>query len=156
MKKIVFTILLIAGLFLFGNAKDYNTGVGLRGGFTNGFTIKQFIGSNVALEGIIASRWRGLEVTGLYEIHNRFVQIDRLNWYIGLGGHVGLWDGNNVKWGSAGTSYTVVGVDGVLGLEYSFLQIPINISIDWKPTFNFYGYKGFWADGGAISLRYIF
>jgi hypothetical protein len=28
-------------------------------------------------------------------------------------------------------------------LEYSFSEIPFNVSIDWKPTFNFYGYSGF-------------
>jgi hypothetical protein len=50
----------------------------------------------------------------------------------------------------------VVGLDGILGLEYSFVGIPINISVDWKPAFNFAGHSGFWADGGAISIRYIF
>jgi len=156
MKKILLTILLAAGLFLFGNAQDYNTGIGLRGGFANGLTIKHFVSNKSAIEGIIASRWRGLELTGLYEYHNRAFQTDRLNWYIGFGGHVGFWNGDNAHWGTAGTAYTVVGLDGILGLEYSFVEVPFNIGIDWKPAFNFYGYSGFWADGGAISLRYIF
>jgi hypothetical protein len=156
MKKILLTILLAAGPFLFGNAQDYNTGIGLRGGFANGLTIKHFVSNKAAIEGIVASRWRGLELTGLYEYHNRAFQTDRLNWYIGFGGHVGFWNGDNAHWGTAGTAYTVVGLDGILGLEYSFAEVPFNIGIDWKPAFNFYGYSGFWADGGAISLRYIF
>lgn len=156
MKKILLTILLAAGLFLFGKAQDYNTGIGLRGGFANGLTIKHFVSNKAAIEGIVASRWRGLELTGLYEFHNRAFQTDRLNWYIGFGGHVGFWNGDNANWGTAGTAYTVVGLDGILGLEYSFVEVPFNIGIDWKPAFNFYGYSGFWADGGAISLRYIF
>ncbi|MBN1769558.1 MAG: hypothetical protein JXR50_10085 [Prolixibacteraceae bacterium] len=156
MKKIVLTILLAAGFFFFGNAQDYNTGIGLRGGFANGLTIKHFVSNKAAFEGIIASRWRGLELTGLYEIHNQAFQTERLKWYIGFGGHIGFWNGSYAKWGNEGTDYTVIGLDGILGLEYSFLQVPFNIGIDWKPTFNFYGYKGFWADGGAISLRYIF
>jgi hypothetical protein len=156
MKKIGLTILLITILFLFGKTQDYNTGIGLRGGFANGLTVKHFIGKKAALEGIIASRWRGLELTGLYEIHNRAFQTDRLNWYVGFGGHIGFWNGNYAKWGTAGTAYTVVGIDGILGLEYNFLEVPFNISIDWKPAFNLYGYSGFWADGGAISIRYIF
>ena len=53
-------------LFSFGQAQDYNTGIGLRGGLSNGLTIKHFISSNTALEGIISTRWRGLELTGLY------------------------------------------------------------------------------------------
>jgi hypothetical protein len=156
MKKFGLTILLASGLFLLSNAQDYSTGIGLRGGFANGITIKHFVSQKAAFEGIIASRWRGLELTGLYEIHNRAFQTDRLNWYIGFGGHIGFWNGDNARWGTANTAYTVVGVDGILGLEYNFLQVPFNISIDWKPAFNFYGYSGFWADGGAISIRYIF
>lgn len=156
MKKIALTFLLATGLFLFGNAQDYNTGIGLRGGFANGITIKHFVSSKAAFEGIISSRWKGLELTGLYEIHNQAFQTERLKWYYGFGAHVGFWNGDNANWGNEGTAYTVVGVDGILGLEYSFNEIPFNIGIDWKPAFNFIGYSGFWADGGAISFRYIF
>jgi hypothetical protein len=156
MKKLGFTMLLAAFLFSFSQAQDYKTGIGLRGGFANGLTIKHFVGSNAALEGIIASRWRGLELTGLYEFHNQAFHVDRLNWYIGFGAHVGFWNGDDANWGDPGESYTVVGLDGILGLEYNFVEVPINLSIDWKPAFNFYGYSGFWGDGGALSIRYIF
>lgn len=158
MKKFGITILLALSCFVFSNAQDYNTGIGLRAGFTNGLTIKHFVSSKSALEAIVASRWRGLELTGLYEIHNRAFQTDRLKWYIGFGGHIGFWNGDytNPYWGVAGTSYTVVGLDGILGLEYSFLQVPLNLGIDWKPAFNFIGYSGVWVDGGAASIRYIF
>ncbi len=155
-KKIGFTILLTVCLFSFSYSQDYNTGIGLRGGFDNGITIKHFVSSKAALEGIIASRWRGLELTGLYEIHNRAFDTDRLNWYYGFGAHIGFWNGDNRRWGTHGESYTVIGVDGILGLEYNFEEIPFNLSVDWKPAFNFYGYSGFWADGGALSIRYIF
>jgi hypothetical protein len=156
MKKIGFTILFTVCLFLFSNAQDYNTGIGFRGGFSNGITVKHFIGEKAALEGIISTRWKGIELTGLYELHYRLFNAERLKWYIGLGGHVGFWNGDNAKWGTEGNSYTVAGVDGILGLEYSFTKIPLNIGLDWKPAFNFIGYSGFWADEGAISLRYIF
>ncbi len=156
MKKIAFTILLSFFVFSFGNAQDYNTGIGLRGGFDNGITIKHFVSSKTAFEGIIATRWRGFELTGLYEIHGRAFGAERLNWYFGFGGHIGFWDGDDTKWGEPDKSYTVVGIDGILGLEYNFVAIPFNISIDWKPAYNLFGYSGFWADGGALSIRYIF
>ena len=158
MKRIGLTILLAVCCFFVGNAQDYNTGIGLRAGFSNGLTIKHFISSTSALEGIISSRWRGIELTGLYEIHGRAFQTERLNWYAGFGAHVGFWDGRytNKYWGNDGERYTVIGVDGILGLEYNFVEIPFNLSIDWKPAFNFFGYSGFWADGGALSIRYIF
>ena len=158
MKKLGFTILLSLCCFFFSNAQDYNTGIGLRGGFSNGLTIKHFVSSKSAFEFIISSRWDGLAITGLYEIHSRAFDADRLNWYYGFGGHVGFWDGDDTRdyWGTEGESYTVIGVDGILGLEYNFAEIPFNLSIDWKPAFNFYGYSGIWADGGALSVRYIF
>jgi hypothetical protein len=138
------------------NAQDYKTGIGLRGGLYNGLTLKHFIGERTALEGLLSTRWGGFEITGLYEIHNRAFDVDRLNWYYGLGAHVGFYNGNKTSWGNANTNYTVVGVDGILGLEYNFKEVPINISIDWKPAFNLIGYSHFFGDGGAFSIRYIF
>jgi hypothetical protein len=139
-------------------SQDYNTGIGLRGGFYNGLTIKHFISTKTALEGLISSRWRGFELTGLFEVHHPIADAERLKWYIGFGAHVGFWNGDYTYsyWGAQGRNYTVVGIDGILGLEYSFREVPINLGLDWKPVFNFVGYSGFWADGGALSIRYIF
>jgi len=158
MKKIVMTCLVVFCLAYVAKAQDYNTGIGIRGGFENGLTVKFFTAEKPALEFILASRWRGFEATGLYEIHNRAFDVDRLKWYFGLGGHIGFWNGNYTynQWGVYGKNYTVIGVDGILGLEYSFTEVPINIGLDWKPAANLIGYQGFWADGGALSVRYIF
>jgi hypothetical protein len=158
MKKILTTILIVFGLASMSYAQDYKTGIGLRGGFENGLTIKHFTKQKSALEIILASRWRGFEVTGLYEVHNQAFDVERLKWFVGFGGHIGFWNGDytNKYWGDPGTNYTVVGIDGILGLEYSFSEAPINLSLDWKPAFNFVGYSDFWVDGGAFSIRYIF
>ena len=158
MKRLIISCLIILGLVTISNAQDYNTGIGLRGGWESGLTVKHFIGSKSALEGILATRWRGFEITGLYEIHNVAFNAERLKWYFGFGAHIGFWDGDYTSkyWGDPGTNYTVVGLDGILGLEYSFSEVPINISLDWKPAFNIVGYQGWWADGGALSIRYIF
>ena len=158
MKKIVVACIIVFCFAITGNSQDYNTGVGIRGGFESGLSIKYFTAEKTAFEFILASRWKGFEATGLYEIHNRAFDTDRLRWYFGLGGHIGFWNGDYTynKWGAQGTKYTVVGVDGILGLEYSFTEVPVNISLDWKPAANLVGYQGLWADGGALSIRYIF
>ena len=156
MKKIILLLVLVIGIKVIANAQDYKTGVGLRGGFSNGLTIKHFISDRNALEGLISTRWRGVEITGLYEIHNRAFDVDRLNWYYGGGAHIGFYDGVNTTWGDVGTPYTVVGIDGILGIEYNFSEAPINIGLDWKPAFNLFGDTHFWGDGGALSIRYIF
>ena len=158
MKKLVITSLFAFCLVSIGLAQDYKTGIGLRGGFENGLTIKHFTREKSAYEFILASRWRGFEVTGLYEVHNQAFDVERFKWFVGFGGHVGSWNGDYTYryWGEQGTNYTVAGIDGILGLEYSFKEVPFNLSLDWKPAFNFIGYSGFWGDGGALSIRYIF
>ncbi|PKP34123.1 MAG: hypothetical protein CVU00_08320 [Bacteroidetes bacterium HGW-Bacteroidetes-17] len=156
MKKLLLIFALLFCMISYSNAQDYNTGIGLRGGLSNGLTVKTFIAERTALEFLVASRWKGFSITGLYEIHNQAFNTNGLKWYYGVGAHVGFWDGDNVKWADNNDSYTVIGFDGILGLEYSFPEIPINLSIDWKPEFNVSGYSGFWGDSGAISIRYIF
>lgn len=158
MKKLLAIVTFAVMITAVASAQDYNNAIGLRGGLYNGITFKHFMGSKTAVELLGATRWSGIEVTGLYEIHNNAFDVDRLNWYFGGGGHIGFWNGDytSSRWGDEGTNYTVVGIDGILGIEYNFLEIPINISLDWKPAFNLTGYSGFWGDGGALSIRYIF
>ncbi len=155
MKKILLTVFLVSCMVSLSNAQ-YNTGIGFRGGLANGLTIKHFTAKRTAIEGIISNRWKGFNITGLYEKHNPAFRVNRLNWYYGFGGHIGFWKGKDVGWADDDDDYTVIGIDGILGLEYSFYEIPINLSVDWKPAFNIIGYSGFWGDGGALSIRFIF
>lgn len=155
MKIIVSTVIFVLTVFTIAKTQDYQTGFGLRGGWSNGITIKHFIQEDKAIEGILSSRWRGLEITGLYEIHDQAFNEDRLNWYYGFGGHVGLYQGDNGRWSRDDDNFAVLGVDGILGIEYNFRKIPINISLDWKPVLNLIGYFGLWTDSGAFSIRFI-
>lgn len=156
MKKLMLVLLIALFIGLKSNAQDYNTGIGLRGGWGSGLTIKHFMHDNKAVEGIFDSRWHGFSVTGLYEIHHEAFEVNRLNWYYGIGAHIGFWNGRYYWDYNKDRNYTVIGIDGILGLEYNFEEIPFNIGIDWKPAFNLTDSSGFWGDGGAISIRYIF
>lgn len=152
--SLAFTFILVIAI----NAQDYRTGIGIRGGLTSGLTVKHFLNEKNALEGLFATRWRGFEITGLFEIHNQAFKVERLNWYYGFGGHIGFWNGKYTHnyWGEEGRTYTVIGIDGILGIEYNFEAVPINIGLDWKPALNLSGYTGFWGDNGALSIRFIF
>jgi hypothetical protein len=55
-----------------------------------------------------------------------------LKWYIGPGAHVGLYKVLN-------DAKTYFGVDGVVGLDYKFANLPLNLSLDWQPAFEFSG-----------------
>jgi hypothetical protein len=156
MRKIVLTLLLLVSIVVLVSAQDYKTGVGLRAGLSYGLTLKHFVSEKAAFEGLLQSRWSGFDITGLYEIHAQAFEVEKLRWYYGGGAHIGFWNGNYVSWGTPGTSYTLIGIDGILGIEYSFSEAPINIGLDWKPAINLTGYTGFWGDGGALSIRYIF
>lgn len=156
MRKLMFLVLIALLFGIKSNAQDYSTGIGIRGGYGTGLTIKHFMHGNKAVEGIFDSRWHGLSVTGLYEVHNRAFEVNRLNWYYGIGAHIGFWDGKYYRDYHNDLNYTVFGIDGILGLEYDFKEIPFNIGIDWKPAFDLTDSSGFYGDGGAISIRYIF
>jgi len=141
----------------FVHAQDYSNAIGFRGGLSNGITGKHFLGNNSAVEGILATRWNGLNVTALYELHKfNMFDTERLNLYYGAGAHIGFWNGAEVKWVDDSATYVVLGIDGIVGLEYNFTEVPLNVSIDYKPAFNLIGVTGFWGDEFALSLRYIF
>ena len=156
MKKAILVLFVIAaatGLF----TMDYGTGIGVRGGLSNGITVKHFINEKTAVEGLLSSRWGGLNITGLYQIHNAAAfDVQRLNWYYGVGAHIGFWSGKDVGWADDDENYTVIGIDGIIGIEYNFEELPFNIGLDWKPAFNLIGNTKFWGDGGALSLRFVF
>jgi hypothetical protein len=158
MRKLFIAVVVFISVALSANAQDYNTGIGFRGGLSNGLTVKHFISSNTAIEGLLSTRWKGFHITGLYEIHAQAFNTPRLNWYYGFGGHIGFWDGySDHPWFKDDVnSHSVIGVDGIIGIEYNIEAIPFNISLDWKPGFNIIGYTGFWGDELALSVRFIF
>jgi len=157
MKKIFIALTLAFFFAALADAQDYKTGIGLRGGLFNGLTVKHFLSDRAAGEVLLLTRWSGFEITGLYELHKmQAFDVDRLNWYFGGGAHLGFYNGDNTTWGDAGTAYTVIGADLIIGIEYNFTELPVNISLDYKPAFTFIGYNRFWGDGAAFSIRFIF
>jgi hypothetical protein len=157
MKSKIFVIIL-AGLLFATNAKsqDYINSVGVRLGLSQGITFKHFVTRTDAAEGILAMRWEGFNITGLYEKHMNAFDVDELYFYYGGGVHLGVWNGNVNPWFNDRSSHTVIGIDGVIGLEYVFSQIPFNVGLDWKPALNLIGYAGFWGDELALSVRFMF
>ncbi len=154
MKKIFIATLFVFFAFSQIQAQDYNSAIGLRGGLFSGVTLKHFINHSDAVEGLLVTRWEGVEITGLYEVHDMAFNVPGLNWYYGGGAHIGFYDENNVD--NRYDSASVLGVDGILGIEYNFMDIPLNIGLDWKPSLNLLGGNSPWGDGGALSIRYVF
>jgi hypothetical protein len=156
MKKFILATSILFLTVFATNAQSYDTGIGLRGGLYNGLTIKHFVSEQAAVEGILSTRWGGFNITGLYEMHKIAFDTPGLYWFYGFGGHIGFWDGDNNPWFEDNQNYTVFGIDGIIGMEYVFEDIPFTLGVDWKPAINLAGNSNFLADGGALSIRYIF
>lgn len=154
MKKLIIVLTFIFVIVFASYAQDYKTGFGIRGGLSNGLTIKHFISSESALEGLLTARWNGFLVTGLYERHAQAFGITGLYWYYGFGAHIGTWNHNYRK--DRYDNYSVIGVDGIIGIEYNITEIPFNISLDYKPGLNLIGKPFGMTDEVALSIRYVF
>jgi hypothetical protein len=152
MKKTIFILLLTAILSLTSYAQEYKTSLGARVGFPYGLTIRHFFDKKNAIEGILASQWQGFVAIALLENEHWTGFYPGLNWYWGAGVHAGFWDSNPY----VNTTRSVIGIDGVFGLEYTFDEIPLNLSLDLMPSFNLIGSTGWNGINAAISVRYVF
>jgi hypothetical protein len=146
MKKLLTITLIIGSFLLIGkqsfaqtNSTSYQTAVGLKfGGYENGLSVKYFTNPDIALEGILGFRSHGAVFTGLYEFHTEAFNVPALRFYYGAGAHIGgvgsgvyqRFEGDNVTYNK---SQILLGVDGVLGLEYIIPGAPIAVSLDLNP-----------------------
>lgn len=157
MKKLVIAVIAAICMVSFQlKAQPYSTALGIRIGIDNGITVKHFLNDKNAVEGIVAF-YKGINVTGLYEWQMpKVFKVDQLDWYFGVGAHVGFWDKSKEPYNEEdGGTQGVIGVDGVIGLEYNFAEVPIGIGLDARPIVNLIGDDGFWIEAG-LSVRYNF
>ncbi|MBK8347253.1 MAG: hypothetical protein IPL08_06370 [Saprospiraceae bacterium] len=140
-------------------AQDYKSAIGAKLGYGLIASYKTFLNEKAALDIFGGIRWGGLAAGAYYLNHTPIKSVDRLTWYWGFGGSFTTWD-----YGIAGLdNYYEIGVSGVLGLDYSFDNIPLNLSVDWAPTIvvaDSYDYAGaslsrFRSGYGALTARYI-
>ncbi len=152
-------VLVIAAIFFaqLGFSQQYDTAIGVRGGIPNSLSVKKALGTSSVGEGIIGLWNRGIVVTGLYNIQNPLeIEGYGFEWYYGGGAHVGFFNNRYVTFlGEVGGSTAVIGLDGVIGLEYTVEEFPLNISLDYKPSFNFVGFNGWWFDHVSLGIRYV-
>ena len=131
------------------NSSSYKNAIGVKVWDGGGITFKHFFNEKNAGE-LIGYFWsRGMRITGLYEIHGNIDGATGLKWYIGPGVHLGFY---NTKYGDG----SFAGIDGVLGLDYKFKGAPINMSLDWQPSFEFGDNRGFVGSWGGLGIRYTF
>ena len=154
----VLALLLASGTASAQNeTSTYKTALGVKiWGDGGGISLKSFVYNNNALEGI-GYFWRdGFRLTGLYEFHFDFDGAPGLKWYVGPGVHVSFYNDRYYNDNRYGHSYAAAGVDGVIGLDYKFLHLPLDLSLDWQPSYGFGDDKTFTTNWGGIGVRYCF
>ena len=125
---------------------DYRFGLGVRLSnssptLNNSITGKYFVTDRSAVEGIISFGSR-FGIGGLLEIH-RPMNVEGLRWFYGAGAYLGFESGD-----------TYLGPTGILGLDYKFENVPINLSLDWKPELDIIPDINFVPDAFAFSVRF--
>ena len=128
-------------------SQDYKLGLGLRLStaaptLSNSVSVKYMMPTGNALEGLISFGTR-FGLGGLFELHRPLNATPGLKWFYGAGAYVGFQDGN-----------TYLGPTGVVGLDYKFDKIPLNLSLDWKPELDIIPKINFVPDAFALSARF--
>lgn len=168
MKKATYFLFILGTFLLIGNSSkaqqynpNYQFAVGLKfGGYENGISGKYFMNSNTSLEGLLGFRSHGLVFTGLYELNQQAFGIEGFRFYYGFGAHVGAvgagvykrFNGDNEFYNS---SQVLLGVDGVIGLEYVIPKSPIAVSLDLNPRIEL-ATGPFFDVAPGLGIKYTF
>lgn len=143
--------ILLATIFVitatqYATAQDYKVGIGLRLStaeptLSNSITAKYFMNPESAVEGLLSFGSR-FALGALYEKH-KGLDIPGLRYFYGAGGYIGFEGGR-----------TYFGPTGIIGLDYKFPDIPLNLSLDWKPELDILPGINFVPDAFGLSARF--
>lgn len=158
MKKVIFAFLLAIGIASTASAQDYKTAVGVRLSNTNpvinnSITLKHFLTETTAVEALF-SFGDPLALGALVEIHKPLGE-QGIKWYYGGGGYLGFQKTFNETKQENETD-VLFGAQGVLGLDYKFANLPLNLSLDWKPELNIVSDINFEPAAIGFTARFTF
>jgi hypothetical protein len=133
-------------------ADGYTKAIGVKM-YPGALSYKSFYKLNKAIEASGYITLDGFWLSILNEIHTPIYEDTQLSWYIGYGGHLGIWSEEwRKKNNTLDKSNISVGFDGIIGLDYKVKNSPLNVSIDWQPSFSII--QGYFKNQGGIGIRY--
>jgi hypothetical protein len=160
MKKVFFALLFSAalGFASTASAQDYKTAVGVRLSnsnpvINNSIVLKHFLTETTAVEAMF-SFGDPLALGALLEIHKP-LGAEGIKWYYGGGAYLGFQKNFNETKQQNETD-VLFGAQGVLGLDYKFVNLPLNLSLDWKPELNFISDINFEPAAIGFTARFTF
>lgn len=160
MKKIFLLSLFIAGIVSTqtASAQAYKTALGVRLSSSNAMqnnsvSIKHFINEKTAIEGLFTFG-DPLALGALLEFHKP-LSGEGLNYFYGAGAYVAFVKKVNTNTQKTSTDPNF-GAQGIIGLDYKFNNIPLNLSLDWKPELNIVSDINFEPAAIGFTARFTF
>lgn len=158
MKLIQFISILFLSFYSY--SQPYQFAIGVKGDMstTNSdlaqFSFKKFYSQSDAFEINVGTGRRFLWMEGMMLKH--FVLRNNLFWYGGAGADFGYWNTNyDRKYNTSERSGFWSGINGAIGIEYTFEYFPLNFALDTGPTLRFLPESELgWKVG--IACRYAF
>ena len=147
MKKVIFSIVFALGLAGVANAQVSANAIGLRfGGGNTEISFQHALSDANRIEADLGFWYGGgFSLNGVYQwTFDLSALAPGFNWYVGPGAALSVFDSN-----------INVGIGGQIGIEYNF-EIPIQLSLDYRPTFYLLDNWGFVSNDVALSIRYRF
>lgn len=147
MKKFVLVMAAILGIAVVAAAQP--RAIGIRAGYGAELSYQHTLGGENFAE--LDLGWStGAFSAGLaYDF--MIAPLGPINFYAGPQAHLGF-----IAGGEGAESVLLVGAGAQLGIEYCFDSIPLQLSLDWKPTFYFVPATAFGWQGIALGIRYLF
>jgi hypothetical protein len=145
MKKLSLITLLFLAVSTCSWSQQYKTAVGIKGGYPSlgGLDIKHFLRPGFAVEGTIGGFSNTLLISALAEVQKSLPEPTGLDWYAGVGPTLGVTSGTYI-----------LSVNGVVGVDYTFQDFPLNLSLDTGPVLSLSPIGFGW--GGGLAIRYAF
>ncbi|MBN1143608.1 MAG: hypothetical protein JXA72_04270 [Bacteroidales bacterium] len=166
MKRRILPIPAILLICMMTNAQNYTRDAGARVGDYFTATCRQFTSEYEALEGQLFIGGQGFTVTIMKEHFEPALGnlSDNLYLQYGYGAHIGLRRTDHYQVFNRTyrlddeTISPLLGVDGLIGIEYRFPEFPFLIGFDFKPYFEFSTLQIFsiYLQSFGMSIKYRF
>lgn len=139
-------------------AQDYQSALGVRlssaaATANNSISFKQFINEKTAIEGLF-SFGDPVAIGALLEFHKP-LGAEGLRYFYGAGAYLGFKKTYNPN-KQRNESDPQLGGMGIIGLDYKFTGIPLNLSLDWKPELNLVTDINFEPAAIGLTARFTF